>query len=56
MPLDAIQQKSKTIIEASYSLMRQKNKKELEKTKKYILNLADSISKDIEEERKQIKK
>lgn len=51
MPLDAIEQKAKTIIEAAYKLKQQKNRKELEETRKYILSLADSIAKDAEEEK-----
>jgi len=56
MPLDAIQQKAKTIIETAYKLRGQKDKKEQEKAQQYILSLAASITKDLEEEKKSIKK
>ncbi len=51
MPLDAIEQNAKTIVEAAYKL-RQQNKKEQEETRRYILGLVEAMSKDIEEERK----
>lgn len=56
MPLDAIEQKAKSILEAAYKLKQQKKKKEINETKEYIRTLADSIAKDVEEEKKQLAK
>jgi len=53
MPLDAIEQNAKTLVETAYNL-RQQNKKEQEKTRKYILSIAEAIAKDLEEERRNL--
>lgn len=53
MPLDAIEQNAKTLVEVAYNL-RQQNKKDQEKTRRYILGIAEAMAKDLEEERKNL--
>ncbi len=56
MSLDSIEQKAKTIIEAAYKLGQNKNRKEQDETKQYIITIAASIAQEVDEEKKQIKK
>lgn len=56
MSLDSIEQKAKTILEATYKIGQQKSKKDQDETKRYILSLAASMAQDVDEEKKQLKK
>ena len=53
MSLDEIEQKAKTIVEAAYKL-KQQDKKMQDETKKYIAGLVESITRDLETERKSL--
>lgn len=55
MTIEGIEQAAKTIVESAYeyeSALEKKDKKQIEKTRRYLLDLCKNVQKMVEEEKK----